>query len=196
MAEVYCNKYDINEDGISPEDKFSNDHSVQILTEQHAWGCPVYKLDAHLQDRYSSVPKWDPRARLGIYLGASSAHAGNVHLVLNPRTGHVSPQYHVMFDNTFSTVPHLRSGMVLVLWKELVELNGTDLKGTLPETTWELPDESSSTIPPTLNLPCNDESNNKVLQSPSQPINNKKGRECQSQGRSAGEAGSSNAKHD
>ena len=31
----------------------------------------------------------------------------NVPLVLNPSTGHISPQYHVVFDDTFSTVPSL-----------------------------------------------------------------------------------------
>eukprot|EP00957_Ditylum_brightwellii_P053332 4043074-Ditylum_brightwellii.AAC.1 len=95
MAEVYCNKFDVDEDGISPEEIFSNVCSVQNLTEHHPWGCPVYILDARLQDRSGSVPKWNPWARLGIYLGPSCVHAGNVHLVFNPRTGHVSPQFHV-----------------------------------------------------------------------------------------------------
>eukprot|EP00957_Ditylum_brightwellii_P064030 4857279-Ditylum_brightwellii.AAC.1 len=64
MAEVYCNKYDIDEDGIPPEEHFSNIFFVQTLTEHHAWGCPVYILDAHLQDISGSVTKWDPRATL------------------------------------------------------------------------------------------------------------------------------------
>ena len=101
---------------------------MQNLTEHHPWGCPVYILDARLQDRSCSAPKWDPRARLGIYLGPSRVHDSNVHLVLNPRTGHISPQFHAVFDDAFSTVPHLRSGTVPSLWKELVESNGTDLK--------------------------------------------------------------------
>eukprot|EP00957_Ditylum_brightwellii_P211633 15366401-Ditylum_brightwellii.AAC.2 len=91
MAEVYCNTYDVDEDGISPEEKFSNDKS-------------------------GSVPKWDPRARLGIFLDPSSVHVGNVHLVFNPQAGHVSPQYHVVFDDTFLIVSHLRAGTVPALW--------------------------------------------------------------------------------
>eukprot|EP00957_Ditylum_brightwellii_P071869 5462557-Ditylum_brightwellii.AAC.1 len=62
MAEVYCNKFDVDEDGSSPQEKFSNVRSVQSLTEHHTWGCPVYILDARLQDRSGTVPKWDPRA--------------------------------------------------------------------------------------------------------------------------------------
>eukprot|EP00957_Ditylum_brightwellii_P035023 2655505-Ditylum_brightwellii.AAC.1 len=84
MTEVYYNKYDVDEDGILLEEKFSDICSVQTLTEQHTWGWPVYILNAHLQDKSGSVPKWDPRARLGIYLGPSSVHANNLHLVLSP----------------------------------------------------------------------------------------------------------------
>ena len=29
-------------------------------------------------------------------------------LVLNPRTGHISPQFHVVFDDSFSTVASLQ----------------------------------------------------------------------------------------
>eukprot|EP00957_Ditylum_brightwellii_P087231 6639972-Ditylum_brightwellii.AAC.2 len=59
-------------------------HSGQLVMSKHTWGSPVYILNALLQDKSGSVPKWDPRARLGIYLGPSSVHVGNVHLVLNP----------------------------------------------------------------------------------------------------------------
>eukprot|EP00957_Ditylum_brightwellii_P137187 10459492-Ditylum_brightwellii.AAC.1 len=118
-------------------------------------GCPVYILDARLQNRSGSVPKWDFRARLGIYLVSSCVHASNVRLVFNPRTGHVSPQFHVVFDDTIPTVPHLRSGTVPALWKELVELNGAVLKGTFSESSWELPDEAS-TMPSLLQKPSND----------------------------------------
>ena len=39
-----------------------------------------------------------------VYLGPSPSHARSVALVLNPRTGHVSPQFHVKFDDIFETV--------------------------------------------------------------------------------------------
>ena len=51
-------------------------------------------------------------ARTGVYLGNSPFHAGSVSLVLNNRTGHVSPQYHVVFDYTFSTMEDMRKGAV------------------------------------------------------------------------------------
>ena len=42
-------------------------------------------------------------------------------MVLNPTTGHISPQYHIVFDDTFSTVPHLRSGTKPDDWINLVQ---------------------------------------------------------------------------
>jgi hypothetical protein len=53
-------------------------------------------------------------------MGHSPCHAGSVALVLNPTTGHVSPQFHVVFDDTFSTVPFMREGTVPSHWAELV----------------------------------------------------------------------------
>jgi hypothetical protein len=50
------------------------------------------------------IPKWDIRARMGIYLGMSMQHARSVALVLNMGTGHVSPQFHVKLDPKFETV--------------------------------------------------------------------------------------------
>ena len=44
------------------------------------------------------------RSRRGIYLGVSTQHSSTVHLILNPETGVISPQYHCVFDDTFSTV--------------------------------------------------------------------------------------------
>ena len=68
---------------------------------------PVYILDSKLQSSRLGPPKWETRSRLGIYLRRSPYHTGSVALVLNPRTGHVSPQYHLTFDDDFTTVPYL-----------------------------------------------------------------------------------------
>ena len=56
-----------------------------------------------------------------MYLGHSPVHAGSVALVLNLTTGHVSPQFHVVFDDEFSTVENLRNGSEPVNWKNLFE---------------------------------------------------------------------------
>ena len=73
------------------------------LCHFHAFGCPAYVLDNTLQSG-QGVPKRKQRAHLGIYLGPSPSHARMVAVVLNPRTGHVSPQFHVKFDDFFESV--------------------------------------------------------------------------------------------
>ena len=77
--------------------------------------CMFWMLGCRIQGG-GGPPKWDPRARLGMYLGHSPSHAGSVALVLNLRTGLVSPQYHVVIDDDFLTVPSLRAGTVPSNW--------------------------------------------------------------------------------
>ena len=77
---------------------------ISNLPQYHVWGCPVYILDAPLQIG-QNIPQWNDRSRIGLYLGPSPNHATNVPMVRDLHTGHVSPQYHIIFDNTFSTLP-------------------------------------------------------------------------------------------
>ena len=119
-AELLYNHLDIDDKGYSPIQKFcKNTESIDMKT-LHTWGCPCYVLDSSLQSG-TIKSKWDPRARLGIYLGHSPCHAGTVALVLNPKTLHVSPQFHVAFDDYFSTVPYLASEDIPPNWSEIVK---------------------------------------------------------------------------
>ncbi len=43
-----------------------------------------------------------------------------VGLILNPRTGHVLPQFHVVYDDDFTTVPYLHTATVPPHWAKLV----------------------------------------------------------------------------
>jgi len=120
-AQDRLNQLNMSLDGRTPDMKFSGVAAQTLrLRDFHTFGCPVYVLDSRLQSSTMGVPKWEPRARLGIYLGRSPSHAANVALVLNPKTGLVSPQFHVVFDDDFSTVPHLRKGTVPPNWAKLV----------------------------------------------------------------------------
>ena len=53
------------------------------------------------------------------YIGHSTMHAGSVALIINPVTGHVSPQYHVVYDETFSTVSHMRDEIIPPTWDKM-----------------------------------------------------------------------------
>ena len=50
------------------------------------------------------LSKWEPKARRGVYVGLSPAHSSNIPLVMTLKTGYVTLQYHVVFDNYFSMV--------------------------------------------------------------------------------------------
>ena len=90
--------------GITPLELLTGIHSdFSDLRRAHVWGCPVFVLDAKLQDG-KKLPKWNRRARMGQFLGFSRSHSSLVAMVRNLHTGHVSPQYHVVFDDKFETI--------------------------------------------------------------------------------------------
>ena len=141
FALQYCveshNKFHLDKDRRSPMMKFSGVNEIPDISDFHPFGCPVFVLESKLQGNSKAIPKWDPRARLGVFLGHSPVHANSVALVLNPATGHVSPQYHVVFDDNFTTVLHLRAGTVPRNWSNLVEnssYSSTEEKYNLSDT--------------------------------------------------------------
>ena len=99
--------------GVSLNEVWSQTRSSNDnLRQAHVWGCPVYVLEAELQyDK--KTPQWDPRAHLGMFVGFSPVHSSLVLLVLNVWTGKISPQYHIVFNDKFSTVNSLPSNKSL-----------------------------------------------------------------------------------
>jgi hypothetical protein len=64
-----------------------------------------------------------------------------VALVFNPKTGQVLPQYHVIFDDTFSTVPYMDEGTVPPHWEDLLKHSSkkaTDEEFSLAEDWMDL----------------------------------------------------------
>ena len=90
-------------DNKSPIELLTNSEVRPNLTMFKTFGCPVFVLDNRMQAG-QKLPKWDLRARMGVNLGLSNQHAKSVTLVLSLQTGHVSPQFHVKWDNKFETV--------------------------------------------------------------------------------------------
>ena len=112
-------KFDAN--GKIPLEKFSYVQGDVGIKHFHTWGFSVYVFDSRLQDGHNKLPKWYQRAQAEIYLGHYTVHANSVALVLNPKTGHVSPQFHCVFDDHFTTVSRMSNVMVLSKWADLVE---------------------------------------------------------------------------
>ncbi len=106
------------EDGTSRLELFSSICVGANMKHMHTFGCPVFALQNALASG-KQLPRWSPRAGLGLNLRPSPMHARNVYLVLNLSTRCVSPQYHCRFDNFFETTRH----------------NGPDVSGTI---FWQL----------------------------------------------------------
>jgi hypothetical protein len=88
---------------VSPLELFSQVEVRPQVKYSHTFGSPVYVLDEKIQAGQRK-PKWEHKARIGIYLGTSPRHSRKVALVLNLQTGHVSPQFHCQFDDLCDTL--------------------------------------------------------------------------------------------
>jgi hypothetical protein len=105
--------------GLCSEELWTKSRSSHsALVSAHTWGSPAYVLEPKLQDG-QKIPKWQPRSRQSIYLGKSPLHASTVGLVLNMRTGNISPQFHLVHDDYFETV-HSSDSDEPEVWKEMV----------------------------------------------------------------------------
>jgi hypothetical protein len=93
--------------GVSPVELFTSQifENYDFLKTVQVFGCPAYVLDPTLQDS-KKLPKWVPRTRRGQYLGVAMRHSSTIGRIRNLNTGHVSPQFHVVYDPFFTTVPN------------------------------------------------------------------------------------------
>ena len=78
------------------------------LANAHVFGCPTFVLDPTLQGG-SMLPKFKPRSRRGVFVGLSQKHSSTVPLVLNMDTSSIGPQFHVVFDDWFTSVNSVAS---------------------------------------------------------------------------------------
>ena len=147
---------------MCPEELFSGAKSdCKVLRRLRVFGCPAYVLDPKMQNG-EKVPKWSPRARCGMFLGFSQDHSTTVGLILNLRTGHISPQFHVVYDELFETVGSELEFDAEEKWLDLWEnarefyLEGWDeeLDGPLPSIDPDFtdPEDEDEQLIPTVEL--------------------------------------------
>jgi hypothetical protein len=123
---------------ISSLELFSQVEIKPRVKDNHTFGSPVYVLDERLQ-RGESKPKWQHKARIGMYLGPSPRHSKMVALVLNLETGHVSPQFHCQFDDMCYTLrPLAGSAMPQSKWQDKA---GFVVGKTTPRPARQAPDQ-------------------------------------------------------
>jgi hypothetical protein len=116
----------MGKDGQSKLERFSGIKVGSNMSFLHTFGCPVFALHSALASS-NSIPRWDPRACLGLNLGPSPTHACNVHLVLSLSTGLVSPQFHCCFDDFFETCKYeVPDGGISSTWQRLAGFKRAD----------------------------------------------------------------------
>ena len=130
--------YYIGSDGLCPLERITKVKSTQEIRHEHTLFCPTFLLNQKFQSNSKSLPKWDPCSTVGIYLGMSPFHASNVALFLDLKTGHVTPQYNLVFDDSFTKVEYLNTGNTPPFWKDLVCHNTEDFGNVDPSTSLDL----------------------------------------------------------
>ena len=90
--------------GLCPVDVFTKSRWEQRkYHDLHVWGCPVYVLEKAISDG-KKIPRWKPRSVRCVNMGLSKKHSSTVPLVLNPESGYITAQFHIVFDDWFATV--------------------------------------------------------------------------------------------
>jgi hypothetical protein len=111
------------EDSSSWLELFSSIRVGAKMVHNHTFACLVFALQNELAAG-NTIPKWSPRACLGLNLGPSPMHARNMYLVLNLSTGLVSPQFHCHFDDFYETTKYGGTDVtVSSTWQQLAGLN-------------------------------------------------------------------------
>ena len=146
-----CNNLPSQEHGLTPNVIISQnlESSFNSLKQTHVWGCPTYLLEPKLQDS-RKLPKRSPQAKHGQFLGFSPEHSTQIRLIRNLRTGSITPQYHVVFENLFTTLTNkspdgTTQEQQIVNWKEIIHANSEQF-GDIEDVN----KENNLTIPPTL----------------------------------------------
>ncbi len=90
--------------GLTPLELITRERSdYKDLLCCHVWGCPVFVLEAKLQND-QKLPKWNQWAKMGQFVGFSDKHSSLVANVRHLSTNFISPQFQVVFDDLFETV--------------------------------------------------------------------------------------------
>ena len=120
--------------------------NCEYLRRAKVFGCPSYVLDPRLQDGHK-LPKWEIRARLAQFLGFNPKYSSTVGIVRNIATGYCSTQFHVVYDQLFTTVASSRLVDLTETWIDLLQTSRENLASELDEKlppfdpVWLPPDE-------------------------------------------------------
>ena len=144
ILQDFLSRIQRQENGIAPIEIWSRTtiHPYDsIFRNCHTWGCPTFVLEPKLQKSGVKIPKWQPRSWKGLNMGFSKMHSSLVSLILNQSTGSISPQFHVVFDDLFSTV-HASESETPREWSKLISMPSARFQIAVEESAEvELADE-------------------------------------------------------
>ena len=80
---------------------------LSTSTASACMGLPPYVLSPSTHQDGKKVPKWAHRARRGPFLGFTKNHSSMIGLLRIIQTGSILPQFHMVFEELFSTVHSL-----------------------------------------------------------------------------------------
>ena len=103
MANKIINITPRSRDGKVPLSLFANSNNLPWVGQSSPFRMPSIRSGKRVTTR-EKMDKWGNRSRVGMYLGPSPTHACTVHLILSIRTGLLSPQFHVTFDDYFESI--------------------------------------------------------------------------------------------
>ena len=97
---------------------YQQERLVPSIIPLTSFGFSTRILTAKLQD-HDSAHVWDDCARVSTYIDHSKNNAENDSITFNFQTGHICPQFSIVFDDNFETVDSLRKGEEPAIWKSL-----------------------------------------------------------------------------
>ena len=144
----WCTPEEVFAGMTNPEDRTK----YSFIKELKTFGCPCYVLNTKSTPT-KRLNKWTSKSTKCIYLGKSRSHASNVALVLNLSTDHISPQYHIVFDEQFTTANNNKietkppNNWDYLLTKEYWEANTNLNNSNINKTSYTFIEDWNSQLP-------------------------------------------------
>ncbi len=105
-----------SDSNLSPHQMLTGCPPPWWMQDFRVFGCLVFVLDKRLQDG-KSLPKWKARSWTGVYVGYSLQNAGNVAIVYNPLTTHLSrSSTPFLMTHSPRSVDQLHLWLRIIMW--------------------------------------------------------------------------------
>ncbi len=89
--------------GFTWEEMIIGRRGQNWLDQFHTFSCHVFALNLKLEED-QSLPKWQLRSKIRLYLKLSPQYTQSVPLMLNSQAGLISPQIHCNIDDLFTEI--------------------------------------------------------------------------------------------